>query len=89
MNKRQKTNQSTSKQIAGRMLMAWKSGDDLTLREEFTRIHSSNARGLSSLEMERMDILGAIAQVLCSTNPRPDQHRAAIRLLEHLDCGKN
>jgi hypothetical protein len=84
-----RTNQGTSSQIAGRILMAWKCGDDVTLREEFTRIISCNVRGLSTMEMERMDVLGSIAQVLCSTDPRPDQHRAAIRLLEHLDCGKN
>jgi hypothetical protein len=86
---KRKPNKRTTAQIAGRILMAHKSGDEELLREEFTRIISSNVRGLSTMELERMDVLGAIAQVLCASDPRPDQHRAAIRLLEHLDCGKN
>ena len=87
MTKRQTTKQANSTQIAGRILVAWRGGRALNLKEEFDRLASSNEHELSSLEQERMELLAGIIQVLCTADTSPSRHRAALRLLEHLDDG--
>jgi len=82
MTKRQRTSPVAATRIAGRILVAWKAGQELNLEEEFDRVTSLSVQGLNSLEMERMELLGGIMQALRAAHP--DRNRAAIRLLEHL-----
>ena len=87
MTKRQTTKQGQSTQIAARILVAWRGGQALNLKDEFERLEKSSEHELSSLELERMELLAGILQVLCTSETNPSRHRAAIRLLEHLDHG--
>ena len=73
--------------IASRILVAWKAGHELKLKEEFDHVTSLGVQGLNSLEMERMDLLSGIVQTLGAAGAHPDRHRTAIRLLEHLAAG--
>jgi hypothetical protein len=81
---RQRTSGGAATRIAGRILVAWKTGQDRSLREEFDHVTNLNVQGLNALEMERMELLGGIVQTLRADGARHQQHRAAIRLLEHL-----
>jgi len=86
MTMRQRTSPVAATRIAGRILVAWKAGHELNLNEEFDQVTSISVQGLNSLELERMELLGGIVQTL-RADAHPQQHRAAIRLLEHLAAG--
>ncbi len=67
-------------QLAGRILVAWKSGHCASLEYELehARRLTSRADHASTFEMERMEALHGAVESLQS------QSRGAVRLLEHL-----
>jgi len=77
--------QGTSIRVAGRILMALKSTGQAGLKQEFARVLDSSPDGLSTAELERMELLGAIVQTLCASDTPPTRRRAALDLLEQLN----
>jgi len=73
----------TAAHLAGRILVAWKSGPEGVLERELA--YAAGAAALDrrdTLEMEKMDLLeGAAESLRCG---RQGQIRAAVRVLEHL-----
>ena len=76
--------QGISIRVAGRILMALKSGQT-GLNQEFARVLECNPDGLSTAELERMELLGAIVQTLCASDTPQPRRRAALDLLERLN----
>ena len=80
--------------IAGRILHAWNDGQGISLQRELGRAEGLNpkADSLTSLEMERMEVLESAIETLrrhqvpsrSAVEASGDQVRAAVRLLEHL-----
>jgi hypothetical protein len=72
-------------QVAGRILIAWRSGHDASLEhalEHARRLTSRTLDPWSTFEMERLEALtGAVESIERS---REHQAGAAVRLLEHL-----
>jgi hypothetical protein len=70
-------------QVAGRILIAWHSGETAGLSREleYARCLVAQAPHSSTLEMETMEVLsGAVESLRNSCG----QHAGAVRLLEHL-----
>ena len=70
-------------QVAGRILVAWKSGHGDSLEHALQHAHRLTARtdSCSTFEMERLDALkGAVESI--ESGPR--RLTGAVRLLEHL-----
>ncbi len=70
--------------IAGRVLVACKSGHDAGLFHEVARARSFTTRTqrFDTLEAERMDVLAGALESLAGA--RPDGVQAAMYVLEHL-----
>ncbi len=70
--------------VAGRILIAWRSGEDAVLRQEleYARCLALQVDGTSTtLEMERLEVLSGVVE---SLGYRNGKQRGAVRLLEHL-----
>jgi hypothetical protein len=69
--------------VAGRILLAWRTGERAGLRQELenARYLASLARPSSTLEMETMEVLSGAVE---SLGQRSGKHAGAVRLLEHL-----
>lgn len=72
-------------QVAGRILMAWRNGENAGLQQELDHArcvaHSSTLEMASTLEMERLEVLsGAVESLGRIRGP----HAGAVRLLEDL-----
>jgi hypothetical protein len=72
-------------QVAGRILMAWRTGQGANLDHELAhaRRFTSCTTLTSTLEMERLDALTGAVESLAVENGR-SQVGGAVRLLEHL-----
>ena len=76
-------------QVAGRILMAWHTGERASLRQELEQAQflagqtsGDNAIDLAStLEMERLEVLSGVVE---SLGHGRGPHAGAVRLLEHL-----
>lgn len=70
-------------QMAGRILVAWKSGHGASLQYELehARFVTSQADQSSTFEMERLEALTGAVESLENDRAR---HSGAVRLLEHL-----
>jgi hypothetical protein len=70
-------------QVAGRILLAWRSGENSHLRRELdhARRLASEPRQSSTLEMERMEVLSGAVESLGHGHR---EQAGAVRLLEHL-----
>src|SRR5579863_6044853 len=74
-------------QVAGRILVAWRSGVSAGLEQELerARLAAQASDGAlekpSTLEMERLEVLSGVVE---SLGRRRGQHSGAVRLLEHL-----
>lgn len=73
--------------MAGRILVAWRSGESAGLEQELehARLAAQASNGTlekpSTLEMERLEALSGVVE---SLGRRRGQYAGAIRLLEHL-----
>jgi len=69
--------------VAGRILMAWHSGETAGLSREleYARSLATQAPHSSTLEMETMEVLSGAVESLGVSDGR---HAGAVRLLEHL-----
>jgi hypothetical protein len=81
-----------SSRYARRLLRAWLRQDRELLREETLLIHKSQPEAGSTVELERMELLEAIAEALNrnllvlnlgTENPR-DANRSLLQLLKHM-----
>ncbi|MGP0075344.1 MAG: hypothetical protein ACLPWF_25810 [Bryobacteraceae bacterium] len=70
-------------QVAGRILMAWRSGESEGLKQELERARCWAARTplSSTLEMEAVEVLSGAVESLGQGRGR---QAGAVRLLEHL-----
>jgi hypothetical protein len=70
-------------QVAGRILIARRNGEDAGLQQEleFARRFAAQARGCSTLELERLEVLCGAAESLRYADGKQS---GAVRLLEHL-----
>ncbi len=76
-------------QVAGRILMAWRNGENAGLRQELERARHFAALApyigkfemASTLEMERLEVLSGVVEALRSGY---HERSGAERLLEHL-----
>jgi hypothetical protein len=92
MSNQQGAGQRLVADTAGRILIAWKDGQDNVLREEFGRASKLKSQHLDAFEMEKLDVLESVVQSLQagrfpSMSPvraNEDELRVAVRLLEHL-----
>jgi hypothetical protein len=75
-------------QVAGRILIAWHSGENASLKQELEHArcmaahthHASLLTMASTLEMERLEVLSGIVESL----QHGREQAGAVRLLEHL-----
>jgi hypothetical protein len=70
-------------QVAGRILLAWRSGEGqgLTQELEYARCLAAQTQLSSTLEMETMEVLSGAIESLGHARGK---HAGAVRLLEHL-----
>jgi hypothetical protein len=70
-------------QVAGRILIAWRSGERTALSQELenARFLAVQTRHANTLEMERMEVLSGAIEGL---KQGYDNRSGAVRLLEHL-----
>jgi hypothetical protein len=70
-------------QVAGRILIAWRSGERTALSQELdnARFLAVQTRHASTLEMERMEVLSGAIEGL---RHGYENRSGAVRLLEHL-----
>jgi hypothetical protein len=70
-------------QVAGRILVAWRSGESAGLQQELemARFLAGQNRPSSTLEMEAVEVLSGAVE---SLGQRCGKHAGAVRLLEHL-----
>ncbi len=73
-------------QVAGRILIAWRSGESAGLIQELenARCLAAQTPPSSTLEMEKMEVLSGAVESLGRVR---GQHAGAVRLLEHLAAG--
>jgi hypothetical protein len=67
-------------QVAGRILIAWRSGESTGLHQELEHARTLEVPALSTLELERLEALSGAVESLRHGR----QQSGAVRLLEHL-----
>jgi hypothetical protein len=70
-------------QVAGRILIAWRNGETVWLKQELERARclAAHAQQSNTLEMERMEVLSGAVE---SLGLGRGKQAGAVRLLEHL-----
>jgi hypothetical protein len=78
------TDRESVARVAGRVLLAWKSGQfaDLERQIEYGRSSMLESWRLDACEKEKLEVL--LGALECLQSLPPARVRAAIRLLEHL-----
>jgi hypothetical protein len=78
--------QEAISQVAGRILIAWKSGHCALLFHELehARDFTSRTNQSSTFEMERIEALSGAVESLALVNGPARPARGAVRVLEHL-----
>lgn len=70
-------------QVAGKLLVAWRTGEACDLHRELENVRSfaAKARPANTLEMETMEVLSGAVESLRESRGK---HAGAVRLLEHI-----